>query len=50
MCIRRKRVVRLVTVRYVRLGKNQAEIRQSVVPPEFGVVPTESPFLKLGTA
>jgi len=35
ICIRRKRVVKLVIVRYVRLGKNQAEIRQKVVPPEF---------------
>ena len=43
MCIRRKRVVRLVTIRYIKLGKNQAEIRQSVVPPEFGIVLTESP-------
>jgi hypothetical protein len=35
VCIRRKRVVELVIVWYVRLGKSQAEIRQKVVPPGF---------------
>jgi hypothetical protein len=33
--IRRKRVVKLVIVRYVRLSKSQAEIRLHIVPPEF---------------
>jgi hypothetical protein len=35
VCVRRKRVVELVIVRRKRLGKNQAEIRQNVVPPAF---------------
>jgi hypothetical protein len=33
VCVKRKRVVELVIVRCVRLSKNQAEIRQKVVPP-----------------